>query len=49
MRVTLTNAGKRLGSVLIMSRESNQYDDHHAQALVAELVAIALARAELAA
>jgi hypothetical protein len=25
MRVPLTNAGKRLGSVLIMSREPNQY------------------------
>jgi transcriptional regulator with GAF, ATPase, and Fis domain len=50
MRVPLTTAGKRLGSVLIMAREPNLYTEQHAQALlvVAELAAIALAHHELA-
>ena len=50
LRVPLTNAGKRLGSVLLMARAPNLYTEQHAQALlvVAELVAIALAHHELA-
>jgi transcriptional regulator with GAF, ATPase, and Fis domain len=50
MRVPLTTAGKRLGSVLVMSRAPNLYTEQHAQALllVAELVTTALAHHELA-
>jgi transcriptional regulator with GAF, ATPase, and Fis domain len=50
LRVPLTTANRRLGSVLIMSREPNVYTEHHAQSLlvVAELVAAALAHHDLA-
>jgi transcriptional regulator with GAF, ATPase, and Fis domain len=50
LRVPLTTGTRRLGSVLIMSREPNLYNEQHVQALlvVAELVTIALAHQELA-
>jgi transcriptional regulator with GAF, ATPase, and Fis domain len=50
LRVPLTTGTRRLGSVMIMSREPNLYTEQHAQALlvVAELVVIALAHNELA-
>jgi len=50
LRVPLTTAGKRLGSVLLVARAPNLYTEQHAQALlvVAELVATALAHHDLA-
>jgi transcriptional regulator with GAF, ATPase, and Fis domain len=50
LRVPLTTGTRRLGSVMIMSREPNLYAEHHAQALlvVAELVTAVLAHQELA-
>lgn len=50
LRVPLTTGNKRLGSVLLMSRAPNLYNEQHAQALlvIAELVAAALAHQELA-
>ncbi|HKU13627.1 MAG TPA: sigma 54-interacting transcriptional regulator [Steroidobacteraceae bacterium] len=51
LRVPLTTGSKRLGSVLLMSREPDIYTEQHAQTLlvVAELVTAALAHQELAA
>jgi transcriptional regulator with GAF, ATPase, and Fis domain len=50
LRVPLTTGARRLGSVLLMSSEPNQYREEHAQALlvVAELVTTALAHQDLA-
>jgi Nif-specific regulatory protein len=50
LRVPLSRSGRRLGSVLLVSKRKNAYTRRHGEALrgVAELIAVALAHQQLA-
>lgn len=50
LRVPLGHAGKRLGSLLLVSRQTGRFNEAHGRALmvIAELVALALAHEQLA-